>query len=294
MVVTANLEELYDYEDRGHPGDLHAFVRRAVELTPAPPDVVLLQEVVAGGARTVTRALQQDTGNRFALAASPPATPYTYQDTRHEVVRDTAIILNLKTMRRISEPGFVKTKHPPAVTSPAEPKNKAKEHAHVLMLHKPSQTLVAAMSVHLAPKKQFNDENVAADYRARWARGLCRHCQRTYPKAKTKQVRIIGGDFNNARCPGGSETRDCTPTAMWVEMTERYGLHDAVFEIHGGSDRSIRRQHRRGNKQVARIDYIFTDATVLNGEHDIAYDAQPGAADYYSDHRFVWAELDLR
>ena len=87
-----------------------------------------------------------------------------------------------------------------------------------------------------------------------------------------------------------AETGNCEVWPFWESHVNRAGLKDSIFEIHGSSDDDLGRQ---GGK-AKRIDYIFTNADVIDASHDVDYDAAPGNPGFYSDHALLWALLDLR
>ena len=291
-VVSANLEELYDVVDNAQPGDLKMFAKRVSEVVPSIPDVVLLQEVLSSGSRTVAKALSDVFGVPFRVVVTPGATPYSSQTVTQETVRDTAILINSKTMKVKRRGGFVATRQDSKDGAADSPKNKAKEHAYMLATHIASKVDVALMSVHLIPNRWLMSKDTGYQLRGRWVKELVDFLRAEYPPSK-HLIHVMGGDFNNDRTTGRHERVDTDVHPFWTALTEECGMTDAVFRKHGGSNKAIREQSRRGEKDGRRIDYIFTDAEVFEASHDLDYSAQRGDPEWYADHRLLWATLKL-
>lgn len=291
-VVSANLQELYDVEDNAEFGDLNVFAKRVAEVVPAVPDVLLLQEVLSTGSAAVAKALSEVFGVAFRVAVRPGSTPYSSESATHEIVRDTGVLINSKTMKVKRKGGFVSTRQETKYDAPDSPRNKAKDHAYMLATHSAARVDVALMSVHLIPNRWLASKDTGYRLRARWMKELADFLKAEYPPNK-HQIQLIAGDLNNDRCVGRHETIDSEVYPFWTVLTEEYGLGDAVFRKHGGSNKAIREQSRRGDKDGRRIDYIFTDGEVVDASHDTDYFAQPGDPGFYSDHRLLWATLNL-
>lgn len=147
-------------------------------------------------------------------------------------------------------------------------------------------------SIHFPRSDRFASLATSFVYKGRWAASMVELLASAYPSAG---VRVIGGDFNNRRCADTDETVDCEVTPFWAELTAA-GYRDAVFTTHGGDDASLREQYRKGDRTArTRIDYIFVKgAAVTEASHDVGYGAKSGDPDFYSDHRFLWAGLQLQ
>lgn len=286
VVVNANLEELWQDSDIAQPGDMRSFAHRVTELIGRSPDILLLQEVVAAAADNVARYLKEVAGISYQVAVPPSTTPYSKQTKTLEYVRDTAILLNDKTMRAKRRKGFVATRHDPKDNRPDIPRTKAKEHAHVLAKHEPSGTRLALMSIHLIPGGPLPSRERALEYRAKWAGELCAFMRKTHPK-RGRQITVLAGDFNARRTLGRHDTVNAEPVAFWTRLQDQ-GLSDAIFDIHGHSNDALENQHRKGKGRAKGVDYIFTDGDVIEASHDLdpAPEGEPG---FYSDHRFLWA-----
>lgn len=289
LVVSANLEELHDPADRARTEDMQAFANRVAELLPRPPDVLLLQEVLADGAKAVTSYLKQTTGIGYTVAVAPAFKSPMKQSTLEDQVRDTAILLNQQTMSGNQRKGFLATRYAVSEKSPGFPRARAKDHAHALATHRPSGTRLGLMSVHLAPHKQFASKDRHRQRSADWVRELVAEMKRRYPR-RGRQINILAGDFNNPRSTGDKEVIDGEVTPFWSALSQ-LGYTDAIFEIHGHSNRSIKNQHRKGDRQAARIDYIFVaGGEVIQATHDLD-PPEKGTPGYYADHRLVWAAI---
>lgn len=291
-VVSANLQELYDVEDNADVSDLKAFARRVAEVVPAVPDVLLLQEVLTAGSTVIAKTLSEVFGVDFRVAVKPGATPYSSESATHEVVRDTGIVISSKTMKVKRKGGFVSTRQETKYDAPDSPRNKAKDHAYMLATHTASRVDIALMSVHLIPNRWLASKDTGYRLRGQWVKELSDFLSVTFPPSK-HLVRVMAGDFNNDRSVGRHERIDSEAYPFWTALTEDCAMIDAVFIKHGRSNRSIKEQSRRGDKDGRRIDYIFSDAEVADASHDIDYFAQPGDPGFYSDHRFLWATMNL-
>ena len=291
-VVSANLQELYDVEDNADLSDLKAFAKRVAEVVPAVPDVLLLQEVLATGSTVVARTLSEIFSLPFKVVVEPGSVPYSSESATHEIVRDTGILINSKTMKVKRKGGFVSTRQETKHDAPDSPRNKAKDHAYMLATHTASRVDVSLMSVHLIPNRWLASKDTGYRLRGEWVKELSDFLEAKFPPSK-HLVRVMAGDFNNDRSVGRHERIDSEVYPFWTALTEDCAMDDAVFVKHGRSDRSIKEQSRRGDKDGRRIDYIFSDAEVADASHDLDYFAQPGDPGFYSDHRFLWATLNL-
>jgi endonuclease/exonuclease/phosphatase family metal-dependent hydrolase len=289
VVVSANLEEVHDPADTSRSDDMEAFAQRVADLVPRAPDVLFLQEVLASAAAAVAGYLKETTGVGYSVAV--PAAPRSprLKTAATDCVRDTAILINAETTSIKGPKGFLATKYDRKDCHPDKPLARTKEHARILVRHEPSGTRLGLMSVHLAPRSAIVTRERFHVHAERWANELVAEMKAKHPK-KGRQINLLAGDFNTPRCLERRQKIDCDETALWKAFNG-LGYRDAVFEIHGHSEQAFRKQHRKGNKPAARIDYIFIDkGEVLDATHDVNPPAK-GTAGYYADHRLLWAVI---
>lgn len=259
------------------------FARRVAEIVPFAPDAVLLQEVVKSSAARVAHLLKDTTGFGFDVVVSPGPEPVVATQGNQIVVRNTAILLNRRTMRIARPGGFFATRYLSRDGAPRlEPR--IKEHAHCLAQTASGSTRLGLASVHFVTNDKLAAPTMGFCYKATWARQLATFLQSQYRVGTVPQLWVMGGDFNNRRCLGPRERAECDVLPFWHVLTEQRGFSDAVFERHGGSELSLAKQTRAGK----RIDYVFVRGTVFDASHDVGYDARKGDPNFYSDHRLLW------
>jgi exonuclease III len=281
LVLSANLRKALprDLVD----ADMVKFAQRVREVVPFAPDAVLLQEVVESSAARVARLLKDTTGFGFDVAVSPGPEPVVGTHGGQIVVRNTAILLNRRTMRIAGEGGWFATRYLSKDGAPGmEPR--VKQHAHCLAQTASGRIALALTSVHFVTDAKFAARTMGFCYKAEWARQLASSLRSRYPQEAMSQLWVIGGDFNNRRCVGPRERVACDVLPFWHVLTKQRKFADAVFDRHGGSQESLAAQTRKGR----RIDYIFVRGAVFEASHDVNYDARKGDPDYYSDHRLLW------
>jgi exonuclease III len=260
------------------------FARRVPEVVPFAPDAVLLQEVVKSSSTRIAHLLKETTGFRFDVVVSPGPEPVVGIQGNQIVVRNTAILLNRRTMRVADEGGFFATRYLSRDGAPGlEPR--VKEHAHCLAQTASGRIGLALTSVHFVTNDKFAAPTMGYCYKSQWARQLASFLRSRYPEETVPQLWVIGGDFNNRRCLGPREGVECEVLPFWHVLTKQSGFSDAVFDRHGHSQESLATQTRRGR----RIDYVFMHGAVFDASHDVDYDARKGDPDFYSDHRLLWA-----
>jgi exonuclease III len=282
LILSANLK-------KGLPRDLVDsemvnFARRVPKVVPFAPDALLLQEVVESSAKRVAQLLRDTTGFGFDVAVSPGREAVVGTQGTQLVVRNTAILLNRRTMRMVGEGGVFATRY---LTRDAAPGVQAriKEHAHCLAETAAGRIRVALASVHFVTNDKFAARTLGFCYKGQWARQLANFLRGRYPQGSVPQLWVVGGDFNNRRCLAPQERPKCDVLPFWHALTEHGGFSDAVFDRHGGSRESLAAQTRRGS----RVDYVFVRGAVFRASHDVKYDARRGDPGFYSDHRLLWA-----
>jgi len=266
VVVSANLREgsrLRRASDMRDGDDLRRFANRVLSRGARMPDVLLLQEVL-GSAERVVRALNRHRragpgAARYTLVTAPGRRTGRECDgartRRHRVVRDSAIVVNQKTVRRVHRRGKVRTwaswfgergcaEHPWALLTVSDGAGGQR---------------VRVASMHVAP----SGTRLKTRAVVRTAETLMRHQRRT-PDA----LLAIGGDLNLTRCKGSSrraERAGCRVRAAHRYLL-RHGFRDAV--------RSRNLRQRDGVVGVRRrIDFVYTTGRVRGSWFDRCYQA---------------------
>ena len=280
LVVSMNLQEAFAADDVADPADVENFVERLLLQVPHAPDVVMLQEVVRASASGVADLLTAQPGYRYEVAVSPEATVFPYPDDARpdEVLRDTAIVINTGTVTASGPQGYVETSYAEEDGILGQ-RARTKEQAYTGITEIQSGTSYSVMSVHYLPtQKWFADKAVAREYKAQWSDQLASFLDETFPATSTP---LLVGDFNNRRCRGRDETRDCEILPFWPMLTSTHSYTDAVFST--GAEAEIGTQKR--------IDYIFNRPGFHYAASDLEYTAEDRSdpATFYSDHRFLWA-----
>jgi exonuclease III len=284
LVLSANLKSAWpeDVVD----AELVNFARRVSKVVPFAPDAVLLQEVVQSSATRIAQLLRRETGFGFDVAVSPGADPLVGMQGNQIIVRDTAILLNRKTMAIRDEGGFLSTQYLLRDAAP-DLEARIKQHGYCLAETASGGLRLALASIHFVLNDRLAAPTMGFCYKGKWARQVGSFLNSRYPQRTAPQLWVIGGDFNNRRCVGRRERVACDVWPFWHALEAQMGYIDTVFDRHGDSNESLARQTRDGK----RIDYIFARAAVVRASHDVRYDAHPGDPGFYSDHRLLWALL---
>lgn len=288
-VVTVNLQEAFRDPDVADPTELVNFARRVPDVVPYAPDVLLVQEITGAGSRFLADMMHRATGSRYEIAVAPGVESIR-RKRRVKIATDTAIILNADTMALDDPGGFIQISYDERDAARGKIRVTHQAFAHA---HKQDDSLsTVLMSVHFVTSKHMASPHTAFAYKGLWCRQLAAFLDETYAP-RPEQVHVIGGDFNNRRCDAPVETLDCAPLPFWRTLVDEFGYTDSVFAVHGFSDESLRAQYRKGTEYArSRIDYIFARGGVLDASHDVDYGAMEGDADFYSDHRLVWALVE--
>lgn len=309
VVISVNLQEAFTPSDVQNSSEMRNFATRVRELVQArtilyAPDVLLLQEVASFSTTKLARFLKDATGYTYAILIGPELSPILKDTAEHQIVRDTAILINAATMESIGKKGFITSRYgAPESRNTAKPR--WKQQAFAAVQEKTGGFSLALASVHFTPTEEMASEAAAFARKGRWADAIARHLSDTFPKQNT---RVIGGLFNNRRCltktTDPPEQVDCDPpgpggeTPFWSALTQAmapFGYLDSVFAIHGASDATLKDQYRRGDGFAKkRIDFIFARAKIVFAAHDTTYGATKGGAGFISEHRLVWAQLQRR
>ncbi|MGH2819428.1 MAG: hypothetical protein ACRDJ5_02105, partial [Actinomycetota bacterium] len=111
-VVTANLLEGFSDRDLRNMSELDVFVNRLMDDLPSDPDVLLLQEVRSRSANRVAELLTRRTDDRYVVAQNAGRDPFKKRNGRI-LKRDTAVVINNKTMVEAGRSGYIVTKYDP-------------------------------------------------------------------------------------------------------------------------------------------------------------------------------------
>jgi endonuclease/exonuclease/phosphatase family metal-dependent hydrolase len=300
LVVSANLQA--GAARPAPPKQIRRFARRLRRLVPFAPDVLLLQEVTEETAGMTAGMLAEEIPFRFSVERSPGPPPETEldqtvpeseppEDVQEEVVSDTAVVVNAETTRVRDSGGDVMTRYEVMDANPRAPW-RTKLHAYLVATERGRRSKVALVSIHFAGNWRFEPPSIGFFYKNQWTREIAAFLEERFPSSE--YLHVIGGDFNNRRCIETPEKVNCEEWPFWHTLVKRAGLNDSIFEIHGTSDEGLEKQRKGKRRERKRIDYIFTNARVIDASHDAAYDAGPGDRGFYSDHALLWALINTR
>ena len=271
LVVTNNLHSDSE-EEIQQLGEARVLARRVLDDVDCPPDVLLLQEVVRASARRVAETFTRMTTDRYVVVKSPGDSWIPV--ARKKVVNtETAIVVNLSTMRVVDDGGWIRS---PYQRAHAVGRPVVRRHAHVMVAERRGGVRIALVSVHWVRPSTLSSREVARAYQDRWAKQIAETVDDRYPRAN---VKLIAGDFNQNRCVY-EPSNNCEPLSPYYETLRgrRYGYVDAVFEMH----------------KMGGVDYFFSTGDLLDAGSDGDYDkdaAEGDARRWYSDHKFRWALL---
>ncbi|MDQ3641631.1 MAG: hypothetical protein M3450_09330 [Actinomycetota bacterium] len=299
LVVDANLLEAFSREDVADPIDMENFVRRLLSQVPYAPDALLLQEVVGPSAENVARIMTAATGFTYVVAAGPgeshvvvPATA-----TTPEIRRETAILLNVDTMRLEDSGGYVENAY--ARADHRSGTWMTKQEPYLMAKELRGGLSTSLLSLHYVPNSRFTSADVGFRYKAEWSGQIAQLLDDAYPSPSRRQVEVIGGDFNNRPCVEvdvAASDPGCTPMPFWQVLTGDHGYISA---------------------RDSGIDYIFARGEILDSGFDAERKAAVGsnaefaackdlftqgrgddatgtcATEFYADHSFLWALVGM-
>jgi endonuclease/exonuclease/phosphatase family metal-dependent hydrolase len=300
LVVSANLQA--GAAGPAPPVQIQRFARRLRRLLPFAPDVLLLQEVTDETAGMTAEFLAEEIPFSFSVERSPGPPPETEldqsvvepappEDRQEEVVSDTAVVVNAGTTRVRDPGGDVMTSYDVIDASPGAPW-RTKRNAYLVAAKRGRRFKVALISIHFVGNWRLEPQSIGYFYKNQWTREITAFLEERYPSSE--YLHVIGGDFNHRRCIEVPERVDCEEWPFWHTLVKRVGLRDSIFEIHGTSDEGLEKQRKGKRRERKRIDYIFTNARVIDASHDAAYDASAGDRGFYSDHALLWALINTR
>jgi hypothetical protein len=274
LVVINNLHSDSRAETR-RLSEARVLARRVLEDVRYYPDAILLQEVVRKSARKVAQMFTRMTGNRY-VAARSARTSWNPVGRRRVVNTDTAIVVNVSTMRKTSRGGWIKS---PYARRHAVGTLVVRRHAYVAIAERRGNVRMPLVSTHWVRPSSIETGKLARRYQNRWAKRIASVVDRRYPRAGLK---VVGGDFNQNRCVYEPSNR-CRPLSPFYRTlrNRRNRYVDAIFR----------------KLAMGGVDYLFATARVLDAGVDVDYDkndAQGDPSQWYSDHKFRWALLAPR
>lgn len=268
LVVVTNLEEAYDNGgDISNRTDMKNYVRTLLQKTPDRPDALLLQEVRRSSANFVAWRLRTATGQNYRVVVKPQIPLVQVIKPGLTVHSETAIILNLTTMKVAAPGGFITSEYDAADAAPGSGRAFHKQ-TYVLAQERSSGQKIALASLHFPHVRSMRSREVSNTYREKWTQQILTVVGKKYPR---RDHTTIGGDFNSIRCFEGS-FQTCVFAKFYSLMTALYNYHDLIYET---------------VKQTG-VDYIFTSGSPLAGFVDNS------PKDYYSDHQFRWGMIGVR
>lgn len=270
IVATANLQEAFGTDDVADHSDMRVFVDRLLERVGSPPDVLLLQDVRKSAVRYVIDRLERKADAVYAIGQALPTLPGVKEGDKWISV-ETAVVFNTATMTMPARGDFTRVRNPWGVH---EKYVEYKSQAFVALNHESTGAELAFMSVHLPKPPRKSHENSLKT--KAWVEQLATSMKERFET----RTRIIGGDFNQTRCV--EKDPECVESPYWKQLNGT-GYSEALSTAQ-------QRLHWSDRIQLG-VDYIFTSggaSSVIDGSGDV--DNPP---DFYSDHRFFWAELAL-
>ena len=265
MIVTVNAHQR-DYDD----ARMHELTRGIATRTPKLPDLILVDEILGGGI----------TAMRDQLNATTDASYVVIGATNSVKVK---MLVNTRTMTQSRTRTWADVCDPDRV------------YQVVTATDRESGTSLSVSGVHFAPS--FND-------------GGSDDCKQSNAQEARRQMAEAGssgvvGDFNKRY---GADYYECNPNEdgdplpWWSEMTAQSSVDgrsytDTVRATHYGRDMPAQWSWQNAEQETlctgetgyrrSRIDYIFASSEITT--LDASADQEFG----YSDHRFVWARLNV-
>jgi endonuclease/exonuclease/phosphatase family metal-dependent hydrolase len=294
--VSWNVREVFEPDDLRGNEDMEAAARRLAYNLPRGADLILLQEVNGASAREIARLLSTLSKTKHEVVAAPPLSTHIMKTSPpHQTTRDTAIVTNSETMKKVGRVRWLSCSFDAEDADPEAQHLTTHQEPCVLVEHIPSQKRVVAVAAHFVQDQGIRDMPTENSYKAQWLRDIAGEIEKSLPPGPKRVASIIGGDLNVDRTPGYPEKVKGKERDFWKVMTKDMGYVDAVFEMNSESDEMLQAQYRRGSRPAGkRIDYIFIKGTVTAASHDLDYDPPEGSPGWATDHRLVWAEISLR
>ena len=296
VVVSANLRESHANwpddvtgvarADLYYMTELTNFVDHLAEHVPAPPDVLLLQEVIAPSAQRTASLLAQrfDLPYRVVIAGDAYSNQIGPKGDDFKHKKNTAIIVNSDQIEVVGRVGYM------TVTAPTHEWNPylfrvAQDQAHALLRDRVSGIELAVMSIHWVTTPHFRSDSIANKRRLAWALQTRRFMAERFGDA---DIKVMGGEFSVLRCGIWIESRRCDEHPAY-EVITRGPMQDAVLESSQHSVREYRRQVENRKDKLHRIDYIFASGEIHAASRSVGYLAQRYKPKYISDHKYDYA-----
>ena len=285
MVIDANLLEVFQAADVADPRDMENFVSILLARLPYAPDALALQEVRRESAENVASFLSEQTGYRYGAVVADDQV-----FLGDGVKRETAIVLNLDTMRALDDGGFLRDEV-------RARDGDVKDYAHLLAKERRGGLSMPLVSVHLDTSNSEKERSTEQ---------IAEFVDERYPSPSRRQVEVVAGDFNSRRCVAEEPTVGCEPRPFYDVITNQYDYEDAFLT--GSPDEAGRTKY---------IDYIFARAGVIDADADLERKVRVGSdaefqeckqlynegrsseaeggcrAGFYADHNFQWALLEM-
>ena len=288
MVVSANLRESHaewpdditgvPYSDMQTMGEIANFVDHLAEHTPSPPDVLLLQEVLAPSAQETALRLSEkfDLPYQVVIAGG-----YTNEVARGSFLhkRNVAIIVNAAQIEIVGKVGFLTLTQQPGDWPSYRI---AQDQAHALLRDRRSGVRLAVMSIHWATNPKFVSMALATERRLAWARQMKSFMADRFGDA---DLQVMGGEFNFTRCGSWRESLRCDEHPAY-EALVKGPYRDAVLSAARHSVPEFRRQAENRNGVPHRIDYVFSTGEIHLASRSTDYDTEKYTPRYFSDHKY--------
>lgn len=267
LIVTANLEEAWDYSDVQHRWDMDKFVARLLRGSKFLPDVLAVQEVRKSSVKYVARKLSRKSGQPYRVVVMPPSNPFQRYKGRAGA-RETSIVANVATIKVLHDGGMMPTAAKPAHV--IEPHDPVFFQSYALLKKRSSGERFAVMSVHLYPRGYLANNDLDKYYRKKWANAMHKKLVNKYGSRKNVRY-VMAGDFNQSSCLRGHWSKCYQPSPFWKSLIGR-GYDDT-------------------SDDKGQVDLIMSKgkAGALHSM-DIGFKKIPRAK-RYSDHPFRWSVL---
>ena len=276
LVVSVNLYET-DTPDRRHLGDMYNFVDRVLHKLDFAPDVLLLQELVHRSVAAIRKRFTNKTGDRYVIVKDAGRHPWARVTDHRLIGKETAIVINSKTMRKTGSGGYFKFSYKRSQARRGSDV-KVKKHAYAPLAKRDTEIEIPVVSLHYPKEREFRTLRTSRVLKKKWSRAIASRLNNKYPAhGSGKHMNVIAGDFNNFRCRGAGGL-PCRETPAYHLLThDPFNYKDAVLAA-----------GLRGNP----IDFIFTTRAVCRAGWDRYQPRDPGASGHYSNHDFRWALLE--
>lgn len=270
LIVTTNMHEAFGVDDVRNHRDMKNYVDRLLTLVPYNPDILNLQEITGKPARYVAGRLSNATGDHYIVALSPGNDPWV-QKGQTVTKSETAVLLNLTTMKKEDSGGYLTTTYKPQDAAPEQLREK-KTQGYISVSERSTGVLYALTSAHFSLGSMMKNKSTAERYKGSWTKQINAKLNDRYGRDTLK---IVGGDFNTGRCLGKDTIARCRFTPTWKSM------HDAGYRsaVHLLTDDGA-------------FDHIYTTAGIHRAKLDGKYNGKTaGPNEFYSDHQLRWALL---